>query len=406
MKLSTASMALILLLIGLAAVVGCGDATTGEEEAAVLDLTGAEGRQSEMRLPPSPAAQSPVRNVILIVADGLGFAQITAARALLHGPDEPLVFERFPYTGWQTTHALAGSLTDSAAAATAMATGYKTWPGRVAMDAEGRSLYTLLEAAQAKGMATGLVTTSYLLDATPAAFVAHVEKRKMGAEIAAQMAASGVQLLLGGRGKTLKARRGKEPQAVQGFVAAGFHLATEWRQVLAAPAGPLLGLLANGAAADPARQPSLVAMADFAVQRLAGIGEGFFLLLEDEEPDSAGHRQDPARLVRSVRALEKAALAMARFAARHGDTLVLFTADHETGGMLLQRTASRQPPEARFTGNRHSGVPVPIYAYGAGAHRFTGVLDNTEIAWRIAETLGLSLDAADVADSNEPRDER
>ncbi len=382
--------ALVLSTLGLIACAGEPSLEKVEAEAPVLL---APGERPSLELPEIPTDRA-VRGVILIVADGLGFAQVTAAREAVAGVDDPLLFERFPYTGWQTTHALEGSVTDSAASATAMATGRKTWSGRVGVDAEGKPLTTLVEAARSRGLATGLVTTSYLLDATPAAFVAHVESRKMRQEIAAQMAASGVDLLIGERGKTLKARKEKEPEALGFFRQAGYSVAETWEATLAAPTGPLLGLLPRGAVADLEQEPALGDLAVLALERLAGEGSeaGFFLLLEDEEPDSGGHREDLSRVLASVRALEGAARVAVDLAARRGDILVLLTSDHETGGLVLERAGRERPPAGRFTGDRHTGVPVPIYAYGAGSHRFTGVLDNTEIALRIAELLGLELD--------------
>lgn len=138
------------------------------------------------------------RNVILLVGDGLNDAHLQAARLVAAGPQGRLAVDRLPHTASVLTHSASSLVTDSAAAATAMATGVKTVNGAVGVDAGGRPLPTVLERAKSAGKAAGLVTTSFVTDATPAAFAAHVRDRGDTASIAAQMLAAGVDVILGG----------------------------------------------------------------------------------------------------------------------------------------------------------------------------------------------------------------
>ncbi len=331
-----------------------------------------------------------VRNVVLLIGDGLGFSQIQAARADLVGLDERLYFEQMPFTGWLSTHSWRSAITDSAASATALASGHKTLNGRVGVDSQGRHLQSVLEAARDRGMATGLVTSSYLVDATPAAFVSHVVSRRDSAEIARQMARSGVDLLLGEVDDDLNSEQLR--QQLGEFATGGYAVHQDWDSLQGSvDSGPLLGLFESGSVADPDQQPTLAAATKFALERLASSPSGFFLMIEDEETDTGGHRLDWPRVRRGVANLEACAELAITAARADGHTLVLFTADHETGHFGIHSGGQGQPLGIRFDSTHHTGGPVPLYAYGAGAERFTGALDNTDIAWLMAELLGLQL---------------
>nr|XP_061806020.1 alkaline phosphatase 3-like [Nerophis lumbriciformis] len=319
-----------------------------------------------------------VRNVILLIGDGLGFSQIQAARSDLVGLDGRLLFERMPFTGWLSTHSYSRAVPDSAASATAMATGQKILNRQVAVDPEGRPLRTVLEAARDRGLATGLVTSSYLVDATPASFASHVESRYDYDEIARQLAGSGVDLLLGELRQDLEAA--ELARRIDRFAAAGYSVHRDWRSLEAADANPVVGLFDPGVIPDPDQSPSLAALTELALRRLTEAREGYFLMIEEEETDTA---------------CAELAIAAAR-ADPH--TLVLLTADHETGHFGIHRGERGQPLGVRFDSDNHTGVPVPIYAFGAGAEHFTGALDNTDVAWRLAKLLGLELGSPGLAE--------
>ncbi len=334
----------------------------------------------------TPAAP---RNVILLIADGMGFAHVAGARAALAGVDSRLFIEQFPVAGWLTTHAHKSLITDSAASAAAMATGHKTAYGQLAQTAEGVAMRTIAEAGRDAGMAIGLITDSYLWDATPAAFVAHAARRDF--EVVSQMAGSGFEVLLGERHPDMdEATLAK----IQGeFISAG-------RTVVADPAGwvaglgeiePAVGLLDPGTIADPEQPPHLVDLTSEALQRLATGGDGFFLLVETEETDTGSHDWDFDRVTAGVASLDAVAKTAVGFAEQDGATLVLVTADHETGGLTLIGGEEGEALRVRWATRSHSAVPVPLFAFGPGAERFAGPHDNTEVATIVAELLGLGL---------------
>lgn len=358
-----------------------------------------------------PAGARPT-NVVLIVGDGMGFSQLAAARAEYAGVAGRLFIERLPFSGWVTTYSLDDLYTDSAAAATAFATGVKTRTAMLSRTPDGRSHPTVLELGLARGMRAGLITTTTVLDATPAAFVAHVDSRRDYAEIAAQMAASGVELLVG---EALTAdtpeRRAAAPRLRPIFTAAGYRWVASWAALTGAlagdggppgPPGKVIAQLPAGTLATSGRTVPLVDVAALALARLAGAsggvggggrGRGFFLLVEDEDADTGSHQADLPRVTAAVHALDQVAELAVDFARGDGATLVLVTADHETGGLIYTGGAAGGPAAYFWATSGHTGSPVPIFAYGPGAERFTGVLDNTDVALLLADLLGLDLPA-------------
>ncbi len=282
--------------------------------------------------PPASQPEAP-RNVVLMIADGFGPASATLGAA---AKGAPLALDSL-LVGSVETSATDSRVTDSAAGATAYACGLKTYNGAIGVDADGAPCRTVLEAAEAAGLATGLVATSRITHATPASFAAHVPQRADEAEIARQMAGSGVEVLFGG------GRR---------FFAGDAALGDEWARATdragydALAATPAAALLADDHLAyevdrDATDQPSLAEMATRALDLLAaspdGQARGFFLMVEGSRIDHAGHANDPAAHLGDVLAYDAAVAAVLDWAARDGQTLVVSTADHETGGMTLGR---------------------------------------------------------------------
>ena len=334
-------------------------------------------------------AGAEVRNVILLLADGLGPAHVVAARSELVGLNGRLGFERMPVGGWLTTHEAGSLVTDSAAGATALATGVKTDRGMLGVGPDARPLRTVMEAARDAGLATGVVTDTFLWDATPAAFLTHVPTRGNRREIAAQMARSGADLLIGELAGGVPAESGDGRTIVGGFEEEGYAVARSWAELATiAPGRRIAALLDPGTIPDPERPPDLVELAELALARL---GDGFFLLVETEETDTGSHRRDLGQVAAGVRAIDQAASVALDFARRDRRTLVLLTADHETGGLVLESGRQGGRLGLRWATGNHSGGPVPLYAYGPGARRFAAVRDNTEIAGILADLLGLEM---------------
>lgn len=331
-----------------------------------------------------------VRNVVVLIADGMGFSHILAARSELGGLNRRLGFERMPVTGWLTTWEADSLIPDSASTATAMVTGFKTARGYLSMDREGRPLRTVLEAAAERGMAAGLVTDSYLWDATVAAFAVHAERRDYP-EIAAQMSRSGAEVLFGEA-----CRRcfddDEWTRVLAGLGSGGYTVLSSWEAAAGlVPGGKVAGLFGNRAVADRELSPNLEQLAAFSLERLAADPDGFLLVVETEETDTASHRHELRRMVEGIGALDQAAAVVLDFARRDRSTLVLLTADHETGGLSLLSGDQGEKLGIRWSTSGHTGLPVPLFAYGPGAESFAGARDNTDVARILARLLGLEM---------------
>ncbi len=280
------------------------------------------------------------RNVVLMIADGFGPASATMGAA---AKGSPLAFDSL-LVGAVETSATDSRVTDSAASATAYACGIKTYNGAIAVDTLRQPCRTILEAAEARGMATGLVATSRITHATPASFAAHVESRAEEREIARQFAASGVDLLFGG-GLGSFTGEGNE-LLLAAMTDGGWTVATDRAGYDRVSALPALAVLAPSHLAyevDRGRtdQPSLAEMTARALDLLAaspdGRENGFFVMIEGSRIDHAGHGNDPVGHLHDILAYDRAVEAALAWAARDGHTLVVSTADHETGGMTLGR---------------------------------------------------------------------
>ena len=347
------------------------------------------------RTPPLPVLDNTeVRNVILLIGDGMGFSQVAIARSELGRMNQKLFIERFPFTGWHTTHSLESVYTDSASSASSIATGYKVPYQSVSMSLDGRPLRTVAEAAQAAGLAVGVVTDSYLWDATPAAFLTHVSSRLQYEEIARQMAASGARFLAGENHPSLIGEGPDISNLLETFRGHGFTVvrsAAELNQLPPASPTPVLALFRTGEISDPGLAPSLAELARFALGKVSREPNGYFLLVESEEPDSGGHNRDLQRIVRGIESLNAVARIAVEQALSDRATLVLITADHETGGLDILHGDAEHKLGIRWSTTSHSAEPVPIYAFGAGAQHFSGVKDNTEIARLLSELLDLGI---------------
>lgn len=349
------------------------------------------------------AAEAMPKNIVLFIGDGMGFSHLAAARAALEGPDGRLFVESFPVSSWITTHSLERLYTDSAAGATAIATGRKTRPRMLSVTPEGERLETVAERARDAGKAIGLVTDSYLWDATPAAFAAHRDSRRDLDGIAADFAASGVDLFVGGEHPGFD---GDDPgaDAMAAFGDAGYTVARDWPTLRDASAGPLLGLLPHQ---EVAREtpPSLAELTRLALRRLGGGSEGFFLMVETEETDTGAHVGHLEQVVEGIRALDEAVRVAVEFAdtPENGPTLVLVTSDHETGGLALMAGREGQPLKVRWATGGHTAEPVPLLARGPGSGALAEVRDNAELGVLLMGLVG-SPGSQEPEDSGEETD--
>ncbi len=324
------------------------------------------------------AAAAPVRNVILLIGDGMGAGQVASARCYA---GTNLFFEGFPFQRRMTTGDAGGGITDSAAAATAMATGRKVYSGVVslAVPGDGGELETLLEFFRQAGKSTGLVTTSYLTDATPACFGAHASNRSDTVQIASDyLSKTCPDVLLGGGASGLEAAAAE---------AAGYAVVTD--RVSLSQLDPVqhprvCGLFGWGylpyAYDGLGPLPSLSEMTVKALDVLGRDPDGFFLMAEGGLIDVACHGNDLARCVGETLALEAAVRAVVGWAEGRDDTLVLVAADHETGGLFV--TGDNGPgalPAVVWATTGHTGASVTLYGWGVNAQGVACVADNTQL---------------------------
>jgi alkaline phosphatase len=345
-------------------------------------------------LRPAPAAHPPAefpQNVILLIGDGMGLSQISLAA---YEGGKALRMQEFPVTGLAKTHSARQRVTDSAAAATAMACGCKTYNGAIGVDAHKKPCTTLLEQAKSAGMATGLVTTSSITHATPAAFVAHVPRRAEYEEIAAFFTHRTLDLMIGGGLKYFTERKDKQ-NLCQALVAQGWRL-SEYQQQPALPAEvpadqPFAWFSAweEPPFASQGRaylEPAAALSPAFLAQRSA---KGFFLMIEGAQIDWAGHRNQADNVLREVQDFDAAVGAALDFAKKDGKTLVIVTADHETGGLALAQGNQPEELQVKFTTTQHTATLVPVLAFGPGAESFNGVYDNTDLYRKMQAALRL-----------------
>jgi len=318
-----------------------------------------------------PQGSNAPKNIILFIADGMGFEQVKAARMFENGNTTPLSFESFPVNGQVTTANYSGGITDSAAAGTAMATGRKVDNGvvSVAIPGDGSELPTAMEIQKNKGKRAGLVTTfTNITDATPATFGAHEADRSAESEIANDyftQTLPNVLFGLAGPGITLAAA-----------TTAGYEVVTNESELQALD--PSIFSLVSGQFTS-STIPRLSVLTARALDILQN-AEGFFLLVEHEGTDDFAHDNDLGGVIDSLLELRDAVDVATAWANGRTDTLIIVTSDHETGGLLVNETdpVAGEIPEHTFTSTAHTLWDVPVYARGPQAYRVAGTIDNTD----------------------------
>ncbi|MFF5175955.1 alkaline phosphatase [Micromonospora sp. NPDC000089] len=371
------------------------------------------------------------RNVIFINGDGMSAAQREAARLYLAGLEGQLTMDKLPYSGQLTTSPRdpKSPITDSAAAATAWSTGEKTYNGAISVDTDGNPLPTLGAQAKAAGKATGLVTTAQVTDASPAAFFANTANRSAQDEIARQyIEVTKPDVILGGgedwwlpadkagaypdhpAEDPSEASKGTKGDLIAKARKAGYQYVSTADQLAKAKVrnGKLLGLFGNEelfqqrpeGEGDLYNPPaSLATMTTKALDTLSKNKKGFFLFVEEEGIDEFAHENNGGKMLQALGELEKAVAVARNYAATHRDTLVVVTGDHECGGLTVEDTGTADESgdgisredgpfpikgsslsfNLDWTTSGHTGVDVPVTAYGPLAEQFTGKHPNTHV---------------------------
>jgi alkaline phosphatase len=328
----------------------------------------------------------PIKNVILMIGDGMGLAQLSSGLLANKGV---LNMGNFQHYGFSMTQAADDFTTDSAAGGTAMASGVKTKNRYIGMDAKGQPIQSLVDLAYNKGLKTGIVTTDNLTGATPSAFYAHQIERDLSRNIVDDFTKSTVDLFIGNGKRALDSLfdKGVEVLRKNGFV----PLIDEFNLSNSSLSRPVLlvsNTKANGRNGDPT---ILKKMTNTAINYLnKDDDQGFFLMIESSKIDSGGHNNFTEQVVEEVLAFDKAIGEVLKFAQQEGNTLVIVTADHETGGMSLpQGNIEEGIVQGMYHSTDHTGIAVPVMAYGPGSNLFRGIYQNTEIYHKIVSLLRL-----------------
>ena len=337
---------------------------------------------------PRPAAArhspEPVR-VILVIADGAGAGHWGIASWALNRP----AVMQFPVAGLIDTQGADHVVTGSAAAATALATGVRSFRGALSVGPDSQPRQTLFEAARVHGRATGFVTTTYIVDATPAALITHSPVRRDWPTIFADFARFKPEVMLGGGRAILSGSFGRE-EVDGSAIREGYTYVTSGDSLRAldlSQTNRLLGLFAErDLPLAPERDPSLAELTKAALAVLDGDPDGFVLLVEQEETDTQAHRNAGIRtLAREMVALDEAIQVALSYQARNPKTLIIVTSDHETGGLSVSGDYPNEPGKIAlyYHTTGHTAEPVPIFAIGPGAEMFSGFLRNDEVGQRL-----------------------
>lgn len=320
------------------------------------------------------------RNVILLIGDGMGPEQIRAAGMYAYGEAGTLVFEDFPFQTRMTNASADHKITDSAAAASAMATGRKVNNGviSVAVPGDKSDIPTLLEQCKSLKKSVGLVTTVPITHATPAGFGAHDNSRQSDWEIAKDyLERSRPEVLLGG------GSYGMSKVAAETIGYEIFWTAHALRNLDTETTGPVCGLFGAEIPFEwegVGELPHLSQLTETALRILDNDTDGFFLMVEGGKIDWACHDNHLSKAIGEVMEFERAVRVVLNWARDREDTLIVVTADHETGGLkVLKNNGVGNYPTVRWSTKGHSAAKVPVYAWGEQAQRFVGPMDNTDI---------------------------
>lgn len=359
-----------------------------------------------------------VKNVIYLIGDGMGFGAVTS---LLLSEDEVTGFEQAPVIGLSETCSANNYVTDSAAGGTALATGTRTNNGFVGTDPEGNQLTSVLRKAQAMGKKTGIVVNTTLTEATPAAFYAGVTSRKMVFDIAKQFTESNVDVAIGG-GLDHFIARPDSLDLTATLIEKGYDVFLNWETVLGTDSEKFVGILPlydlhrreenNGTASAAEGQEVCLAA------QLASLNEdvnathlseptvylekatvkaldilsrnnkdGFFLMIESAIIDGYGHNNDSDGMIVEMKEFNRTLQNMIDYVNNNPETLLVVTADHETGGTGVyyngHNPGNEGPVKLKFSTSGHTGTIVPIFAYGPGAENFAGLMKNTDVPKKI-----------------------
>ena len=370
------------------------------------------------------AEKPQVKNVIYLIGDGMGFGSVSS---LLLSEDSVTGFEQAPVIGLSETCSANNYVTDSPAGGTALACGIRTKNGYLGVDPEGKPLTSILRKAQAMGKRSGIVVNTVLTEATPAAFYAGVTSRSMSFDIAKQFTESGVDVAIGA-GLEPFIKRPDSLDLTATLINKGYDVHLDWKTVLGTTSKKFVGILPMGdvhrrnesgnttaGAADGAEvclAAKLAASSEEnsdttrlseptvylekatakALEVLSNDNrQGFFLMIESAIIDGYGHNNDSEGMIEEMREFDNTLRQLVAYVNQHPETLLVVTADHETGGTGVSyksyEVGSTTPVQLSFSTKGHTGTVVPVFAYGAGAEAFAGIMKNTDLPKKMEELM-------------------
>ena len=340
--------------------------------------------EAEEAAPPIP------KNIILMIGDGMGITQISAG---MYMNGNKLNLERFPVVGLHKSYSSSHLITDSAAGATAFACGVKTYNGAIGVDQDTMPVRSILEIAESKRMATGLIATSTIVHATPASFIAHQKQRKMYEAIAADFMNTEIDFFVGG-GKKYFDRRETDDRNLYKELQENDYIVSDYFQNDLIKSE--LSQSKNFAYFTADNDPLMVSQGRDYLYAASKMGmaflrkhspNGFFLMIEGSQIDWGGHANDSNYIITETIDFDRTIGAVLDFAERDKETLVIVTADHETGGYSIIPGSRMDSLATAFTTDYHTADLIPVFAYGPGARAFSGIYENTAIFKKMKRAL-------------------
>ena len=332
----------------------------------------------------TPVSSKKPKNIIMLIGDGTGLSEVSAT--LFYG-DKISHFERFPTVGLIKTSSSSELITDSAAGATAFANGIKTYNGAIGIAPDSTAIKNIVSLVSEKGMTTGLIATSSITHATPACFFAHSKSRNNHEEIANFLPTSEIDFFAGAGLKYFNKIK-DSIDLLKIFKENGFSIdTTSLKEIDSQKVGYLLAEKSMPKMQE-GRGDFLSNASLLAIKHLSKNKKGFFLMIEGSQIDWGGHDNDGEYLIAELLDFNKTIGAVLDFATKDIDTLVIVTADHETGGFTLSATVKDYNTlTPTFSTRGHSAAMVPVFAYGPGAENFGGIYENTEIFYKIMKLV-------------------
>lgn len=328
-------------------------------------------------------------NIILMIGDGMGLAQIQAGLTANSGR---LNLLQFKHIGFSRTQSASDYITDSGAGATAMSTGHKTYNGAIGVTKDSFPAKTILEYAEENGLSTGLVSTSSITHATPAAFIAHNRSRDNYEAIAVDFLKKDIDVFIGG-GKDNFAFRKDKKDLITELRKKDYQVLFSIDSIRQVTKGKLAGLTApdHNVPFIEGRGDMLPVSTETALNILSNNQKGFFLMVEGSQIDFGGHFNNTEFVAAEMIDFDKAIGIALDFAKKNRNTLVIVTADHETGGMAITSGSfTKGEVSALFATTNHTGIMVPVFAYGPGAEILQGIQENTEIFVKMMQLYGFT----------------